>query len=343
MNEKKLRIFGPLFLFAFLLVFFYGMFIKGFSSALVYLSISAFYALLCWESTVRVVYLSRKKSPGIANTRKRLLFLAAIGLPVAFLVGFVDHFFSFKIGTYTSILLEDYGFIAGLNIMCSIIVVGVYEGVYYIQNWKVLYAESEEIKKINLTNQFQLLKEQVKPHFLFNSLNTLISLIPTQPNNAIRFAEELSSVYRYLLRKNLRELSTVREELQFIQLFLSLLKTRFQDSLQVEIEVAEEDEDALVPPFVLQLLVENAVKHNIVSEEQPLKISIQSQEGSLVVRNNLQKKRSPELSEKTGLLNLMERYKLLRKDHLLEITEDETSFRVTLPLIQTGVKTAVAV
>lgn len=337
MNERRLRFLGPLFLFGFLLVFFYGMFINSLSTAVMGVCISAFYAVLAWESTYQVVIQSRKKWPGIEFTKKRLLRVMLLGLPVIAAISLADSIFTIKIGLYKKFSAEDYIFIAGLNIMCSLIIVGIYEGLYYIKNWKVLVAETEEIKKINLTNQFQLLKEQVKPHFLFNSLNTLISLIHAQPERAIRFAEELSTVYRYLLRKNLRELSTVREELQFIQLYVSMLQTRFQTALVVNISVAEEDEDALLPPFVLQLLVENAVKHNVVASNLPLTINIQSNGSSIMVCNNLQRKTQSEPSEQTGLLNLIERYKLLKKDDLLEIYEDGSVFRVTLPLMRNRV------
>lgn len=336
MKERNIRLICPLFLFAFLLIFFYGMFIHDSTTALMGIGISAFYAVVSCESSFWIIQFSRKKFPGIAHTNARLKMAAFSGFPTILLISFVDHIFTQKVGLYSTLKWEDYIFITGLNIMCFLIILGIYEGFYYIKNWKLLIAESEEIKKINLTNQFQLLKEQVKPHFLFNSLNTLISLIRLRPDHAIRFTEELSSVYRYLLRKNLRELSTVREELEFIRLYISMMETRFQDSLIVNIEVAREDEEASLPPFVLQLLVENAIKHNVVSSEHPLIVSIESTGDSLTISNNLQKKRSQEPSEKTGLLNLIERYKLLKKDHLLEIIEDEAVFRVTLPLIRTS-------
>jgi len=337
MNERKLRFYGPLFLFAFLLVFFYAMFIKGFQTAVTFIVISAFYALLAWESTVRLIHVSRKKQPGIHRTRNRLIWLATYGLLVMFAVAFVDHLFSYLIGTYRSISLDDYAFLAGLNIMCSVIVIAIYEGIYYIHNWKALYEESEEIKKINLKNQFKLLKEQVKPHFLFNSLNTLAALIQSDSQSAERFVEQLSSVYRYLLRKNLRELATVREELRFIETYVAMLKTRFQDSLLVSISVPEDCQEHMVPPFVLQLLVENAVKHNIVSSDNPLEISIGMDGERLVVWNKLQRKSSSEASEQTGLLNLMERYRLLKKDHLLDILEENGGFVVALPLVKAPV------
>lgn len=333
MSENKLRIFGPLYLFIFLLIFFYGMFIKDILTAVVGISISAFYAILAWETNFWVIYFARNRKPGISNTKQRLLLNLATGLPVILLVSLVDHWFTYQIGLYKSFKWYDYVFIAGLNIMCSLIITGIYEGFYYVKNWRAVKQEAEEIKRINLTNQFQLLKEQVKPHFLFNSLNTLISLISSEPQLAIKFTQELSSVYRYLLRKNLSELSTVKEELEFINLYVSMMQTRFGDAFTVIMEINENDMDRMLPPFVLQLLVENAIKHNVVTRSKPLVICIESFGENIIVSNNLQKRKQEEYSEKTGLLNLIERYRLLKKDHLLEISEGDNKFSVSLPLL----------
>jgi two-component system LytT family sensor kinase len=154
---------------------------------------------------------------------------------------------------------------------------------------------------------------------------------------------EMSAVYRYLLSKKETELTVLRDELRFLNSYVLMLKTRFADSLQMKIAIDEKEFDYLLPPFVLQLLVENAVKHNIVSREMPLHVSITNDEKhNLIITNNIQRKRQPEPSEKTGLTNLITRYQLLKKEDQLCITDDGHTFKIVLPLIETSVYEAVA-
>jgi hypothetical protein len=349
MNEKKIRLYTPIFLFVFVLLFFMGMYIRSMHTALLVLAMSAFYSLVTSESARLIFVLSRKKHAGLTNTKRRLLYGLKIGIPLLVLVPVLQEAFTIAIGYFPfykikwDLMVWDYVFMVGLNVLGTVIVVGLYEGIYYIQNWKVLYAESERLKQITLNSQYQFLKDQVKPHFLFNSLNTLASLIGTDARRAEKFVMEMSAVYRYLLSKKETELAALREELRFLNSYVLMLKTRFADSLQMQISIDEKEYDYLLPPFVLQLLVENAVKHNIVSREMPLYVTITSDAShNLIITNNIQRKRKPEPSEKTGLTNLITRYQLLKKDEQLCITDDGEVFKIVLPLIETSVYEAVA-
>lgn len=337
-TEKKFRIYGPVILSVFLLVFFYAMLIGNSLVSLRWALIPLVYSVLTWESGRLMVLYCRSQVPGVSHVNRRIGLLVLVGIPVSAVNGLINNMLTIWLGLYTDFALADYFFITGLNILCFAIVVGVYEGYHYVQQWKTLFIESEKMKKKNSQSQYQFLKEQIKPHFLFNSLNTLSALIVKDPNRAEQFVEEMSSVYRYLLSKNEKVLTTVKEELAFLESYVLMLKTRFEDSLTVNMQVGRQLDDYLLPPFVLQILIENAVKHNVISRDQPLTITLRSDdEENIHVSNNLQPKAKPEPSEHKGLANIVSRYQLLnRKDGLL-ISKDHDLFTVTIPLLRTNI------
>ncbi|MFD1142879.1 sensor histidine kinase [Larkinella insperata] len=181
--------------------------------------------------------------------------------------------------------------------------------------------------------QMRALQSQVNPHFLFNGLNTLSSLIDESPGQASKFVDELSNVYRYLLRSNENELVTLSDELRFIRSYFHLLQTRFGTSVDLQVSVTEEYQKALLPPLTLQLLVENAVKHNVVLPDQPLRIRIRtSSQDLLIVENNLQRKNLRIESNGVGLSNIDTKYRLLNQPTPL-VGEADGWFQVILVLI----------
>lgn len=191
----------------------------------------------------------------------------------------------------------------------------------------------QQLKHEKTEVQMRALQTQINPHFLFNSLNTLSSLIDESPDLATEFVDELSTVYRYLLRSNDTELTTLGVELTFIQSYLNLLTTRFGQSLNPEINIEVGHLEAQLPPLTLQLLIENAVKHNVVLPEQPLTIRITTTHtGLLIVENTLQRKTIRVESNGIGLSNITTKYKMLRYPSPV-FEEAEGWFRVTLPLI----------
>ena len=337
-REKQLRLLGPLFLFLFLLIFFYAMVIKTMPRAFQCIAIAFCYAVLSWETGRLLALMVQAAVPGIRPWRKRFRLLLLTGLPLACMAAFFDHLVTISIGFYPQMRIRDYSFIAGLHILCCSIVVGIYEGWYYLEQWKLLFVESEELKKSNLNSQYKFLKEQIQPHFLFNSLNTLTALILTDAGKAVQFVEEMSSVYRYLLQSNKKELTTFKEERTFLESYILLLRTRFEDSLEIDIRVSPVFDQYLIPPFVLQLLIENAVKHNIASKARPLYITMHTDAGcNLHIYNTLQPKPHPEASEGTGLQNIITRYRLLKQDKALQIGAEDGLFKVILPLLRTSV------
>ncbi len=206
--------------------------------------------------------------------------------------------------------------------------------VLFFKNWKNSVIQQEELKRAHLALQFQTLKDQVKPHFLFNSLSSLVTLINTDTAKATDFVHRLSDVYRYLLEQRDNELVTVSEELQFLENYTFLQKIRFGENLQVHFDL-KLDKNRMLLPLSLQMMVENAIKHNEVSSSHPLHIDICSRNDQyIVIKNSLRKKSSESHSLGVGLENLKKRTSFFT-DKPLEIEESSDSFIVSIPTITT--------
>ncbi len=225
-----------------------------------------------------------------------------------------------------------------MNLAANLISIGIYESFYSTEKWKKSMLEKERLEKSNLQSQLDGLKSQVNPHFLFNSLNSLSSLIADEPRQAEEFVDEMSKVYRYLLQTNEAELTILSTELDFIRSYVHLLTTRYGKGVSVSIEIGEAYKSWFLPPLTLQLLVENAVKHNITLAGKPLHIEIKTTEdGRLMVRNNLQKRVVRVQSNRVGLSNIAAKYRLLAQRQPggpsdIYIEESTDRFTVILPL-----------
>ncbi|MCC5916529.1 MAG: histidine kinase [Cryomorphaceae bacterium] len=196
--------------------------------------------------------------------------------------------------------------------------------------------EAEKLERARTMAQMESLKNQISPHFLFNSLNALSTLIDKDEDTAVQFVDELAATFRYVTNRKDIELTTLKDELNFIKGYLFLLKIRFRNTLISQISIENEANDLLIPPLTLQLLVENAIKHNIVSKEDPLTIEIFTEKDTLVVRNNLQKRRQSEPSTGVGLENIINRYQYL-SDRKVEIIPTDTYFIAKVPLLNSKV------
>jgi len=180
--------------------------------------------------------------------------------------------------------------------------------------------------------KFETLKNQIDPHFLFNSLNVLSSLIEENLENAQRFTTSLSKVYRYVLEQKDKDLVPIEEELAFAKTYINLLQMRFENSLTYEVLIENVDYEAKVVPLSLQLLLENAVKHNIISEQKPLHILIFIEKDTLVIQNNFQKKAVLQEGQGVGIQNIMSRYAIITK-RKVAIDQNEHTFTVKLPIL----------
>lgn len=220
----------------------------------------------------------------------------------------------------------------GLYILMSIIISAVFYIIYYYKNVYDRKITQHKIVAGTASAKFESLKNQLDPHFLFNSLNVLTSLIEENPENATEFTTSLSKVYRYVLEQKNKTLVTVREELEFARLYMSLLSMRFEDSLVFSFPDELENPEAQVVPLSLQLLLENAVKHNQLTPQKQLHIKIYEKNGMFWVSNNLQPKKVFSSGTGVGLENIRNRYGLISNEKPI-VEKDSSHFKVGLPLI----------
>lgn len=205
----------------------------------------------------------------------------------------------------------------------------------FMANWR--HASRKEVTQQKIiagtaSAKFESLKSQIDPHFLFNSLNVLSSLIEENPDNAQRFTTSLSKIYRYVLEQKDKELVSVEEELTFAKTYMNLLKMRFENSLFYELPAKISNPEAKVVPLSLQLLLENTVKHNVVSEQRPLHIRIFIEGDYLVIQNDYQKKEVLQDRQGVGLQNIINRYGIITNRKVL-IAQNEETFTVKIPIL----------
>ena len=205
----------------------------------------------------------------------------------------------------------------------------------FMTNWKASVTKEstkQEIVAKTETAKFESLKSQIDPHFLFNSLNVLTSLIGENPLQAEKFTTKLSKVYRYVLEQRNKDLTTLTEELKFARTYMELLGMRFEDAVKFNIPNTVSDKELKIVPLSLQLLLENAVKHNVVSSKKPLEIIIYEKEGFLHIENNINPKETIGKSTKVGLRNIVERYSLITNRRVI-VDNNNKTFKVSLPLL----------
>jgi two-component system, LytTR family, sensor kinase len=229
--------------------------------------------------------------------------------------------------------IEKFVLCMAVGLTFTYIAVIMWEGNYFFTQWKENLREKEKYEFLSLQGEFEALKSQVNPHFLFNCFNTLSSLISEDKHQAEVFLNELSKVYRYLLRNNEDGMSTLQSEMQFIHSYFNLLKTRHGDAIALQVDIDKRYENYVLPSLSLQLLVENAVKHNSLSKNFPLTIEIFTTVGNkLVVNNNIRPRTQHAPSGKVGLKNIRSKYALIKQPGF-QVIEDGKSFTVVLPLI----------
>jgi len=294
------------------------------------LFVSFLFTLAYWEGIRRVWGMLQEKYPHYTQTIERLTKLIGTVLLYGVVVTVVINYSSELIfGTACTLELMVQGYFIGL--IPTFLVLLVYETVYFFESWKNKVKESEAISRTQLVNQLEALKAQLDPHFLFNSLNILSSLIDDN-EPAQQYLSRLSDVYRYVLLSKDRTNVSLREEMEFVDAFLYLAKVRFQTGLEIETHIDNQSWNLTVAPLSIQLLVENALKHNVISREHPLHITIREKDGYLWVSNAIHKKVHLEASTKVGLNNILEQYKLL-SELPVHIIRDPLRFEVALPLL----------
>jgi len=291
------------------------------------------FTALYWNGAYLIFMMYRKLYPNISETAKRLIitiislvaWLTIGGLPLKLLYGYVEFNQVFQFSSYLQTL--------PFNIMIGFFVGSIYEGSFFFEKYKETFRINEQLKNQQIRTQLEVLQNQMSPHFLFNSLNTLTTLIAESQEVAIDFTQNLSEVYRYILRNKERELVRLEEEIDFTKSYVFLLKMRYPDNLTVDFNVPNKFLITNIAPLTIQMLVENAIKHNIVSKSKPLHIDVYIENGlSIIVKNNLQLKSALEKSTKTGLKNIKNRYAYFGNKEI-DIISTAKNFIVAVPLI----------
>ncbi|MFZ4726700.1 MAG: sensor histidine kinase [Paludibacter sp.] len=293
---------------------------------------SVFCTFTLWMGCVAIVTFSWKKFPWETMPNKHII----IEVLLIFLLLTLYFYFIASVFSYfnkSSIQLELQTRIGEIVITALItaLITTIHEAVFFYRQWKLNFSKSISLEKDNLEARYNALKAQVNPHFLFNSLNSLMSLLDNNPK-AEKYVQDLSEYLRYVLLSNSKEEVTLQEELENLEKFFHLQKLRFDANLTVEINIQPTSLLLHIPPLALQMLVDNSIKHNIISTKNPLYIKIFDNGKTITVVNNLQPKQTVE-STGQGLKNIEGRYRFISNEPI-KIVKDEKQFSVTIPLIK---------
>ncbi len=293
--------------------------------------INAFFTTIFWEGTRFIVIMMRRAFPAYRQTRRRLFVEAILALVyvlvVSSLLDMVTRWFSSGNQTH------GFGIVFRISIVPTLLICVVYEAVFFFEAWKSNVRRAESLEKEKIQSQLEALKSQLDPHFLFNSMNTLAALIDEENRDAQLYLEKLADVYRYVLVHRNNNTVTLEEELACVEAYVYLNKIRFRDNLEVNIALSDQVRRMYIIPLCLQMLVENAIKHNTASKEKPLRISIYEDGGDIiVVENNVSEKAVLNKSTKVGIQNIINRHRHLT-ERKVEVLKTDNMFTVRIPLI----------
>ncbi|MEM7656973.1 MAG: histidine kinase [Bacteroidota bacterium] len=336
MTGKWLRIFGYPPVIAVSFYVFHGETIQhGWGSMLHGLMITTIFTISIWEGNHLIFRWASNRFPEFSQTMARMLVSALLSVAYTVLIQVVLEailFYSLNLHPSGAPPIDWMACIV-TSLFPLGLMLAVYEGVFFFEKWKDSIRQQEKMALAQVQSQFEALKKQLDPHFLFNSLNTLAYLIDLENEPAQEYLSRLSDVYRYVLETRDRTTVKLEDELGFLEDYLYLNQVRFQDHVQLEQELSPAVKERRLPALSLQLLVENALKHNVISAEQPLSIRIKEEDGQLWIENNKQMKQGKVPSTRLGLANLQEQYRLLTSQ-AIEIIDEPKRFAVRLPLLE---------
>ena len=277
-------------------------------------------------------WLDKKLPWDIFVSRRFFIQLISSGVYSLLVVNLTFYFFR-TLFTKSAPDLEQMAVMNIYGLLFVLPAISIHFGIYFMTQWKKTKLKSEQLEKENIKTQLEVLKSHIDPHFLFNNLNILSSLIDEDKDTARKFLDNFAEVYRYVLKNKQVELVTLEEEMEFLKSYVFLLQNRFGDHLIFQNDILCETEKLMIPPLSLQIVVENVIKHNKLSPEFPLKIELFTEDNKLVVKNNLQPKKQEMASSKTGLNNIKKRFEFL-SDKEVDVLNIESHFIVKLPFIQ---------
>jgi two-component system, LytTR family, sensor kinase len=227
--------------------------------------------------------------------------------------------------------MDNIGMQAFMTILITFFITAVYESVFFYRQWKYNFSKSVRLEKEHLEAKYEALMAQINPHFLFNSLNGLASMVG-ENKPVVDYIENLSTLLRYMMKSGEKELVLLSEELEILRCYISIHLARFNGSLEIAVDIPDSLYNNAIPPLVLQMLVENCMKHNVMSIENPLRVKIVAEHDSITVINNIHKK-SGVISTGLGLENIRARYGFFTST-LVEVSDNDGIFKVKIPLLQ---------
>ncbi|SKC63963.1 Histidine kinase [Ohtaekwangia koreensis] len=290
--------------------------------------------IVTWELN-RLVENNLHKLRGLAGEKIHplviLFLLSQLNAVIAALTGLGTAYIA--LGHDSAWSIEHYKLMVAFAFRVNLFLNCINAIYFFLQKSRDAEVRAEQFKKDSIEARFEALRNQINPHFLFNCLNALSNLVYKDADTSARFIAQLSNVYRYLLYSQERKIVSLQEELEFIDSYVYLLKIRFGENISISKHITTDADKFHIAPATLQMLIENAIKHNIVSGKSPLRINITSMNGSITVANNLQEKKVKEASAYVGLKNIKKRYEFLSTKPV-EITKTKNEFIVKVPLVQ---------
>ncbi len=303
--------------------------------ALITVGVVFFFATCDWLINRAFLIFLRKKYPDLKDSVQRIIFLFLAIVTTVVVVDFIGTKFFSLFSLNVNYNFQERAKALLTIIFISIMTMAIYEAIYFYVRLKKSIQEEEQTKQAIIQAQLDTLRNQAQPHFFFNTLNTLRDIIDqNSKEDAKEFVDKLSDMYRFLLEAGNANLISLRDELKFSKAYIHIQSERFGDNLKLNWNIPEAFLDTMIVPMSLQLLLENAIKHNVISKAKPLEVNINIKDECIVVYNKIQVKSTQLPSTKVGLKNIQKRYALITKK-LIEIVNNGHLFSVSLPLLKT--------
>jgi len=297
------------------------------SEALINSGITVLFALFVWYYNIYTIFNDSVNDKKRGFSIFRLLCSLLFGLAVMFMLAYAQQLLLTNLDFGPNVLMVEFR-----GILINLAFYMFLHLLYQSYRNEQVSLELERTQADNLGAQYEMLKQQVNPHFLFNNMNTLKAMVETNDKHTVEFILKLSDFYRFTLESRKHDLIHLSEEMEILTAYIFLLKARFEDGIILINNISTKYDRSLIPPFTIQLLIENCIKHNVVSLDYPLEIKLYIENDKIVIENRLQLKKSREFSTKVGLKNINQRYlHLLNRE--IDIEAGEKAFKVKLPVI----------
>ncbi len=297
------------------------------------------FGLLVWEGATKLGTVIEKRVAH-KNASRRLLIIVSLlliygliaSIGFGFLYALMDIVLFKRYEAWESFLRVSYDMNVGI-FMFYILLLAFNGIIFYYKGWKEYQLQMERLMRENIQAKYDALRNQIDPHFFFNSLSVLTNLVYKSPDLSADYITQLAKTYRYILDKKFENLVPIETELDFLESYLYLIRIRHQNSIQVTVQIDESlRSKGLIPPASLQMLIENAIKHNRFSANDPLLITIVNESGRLIITNHVRKKVSSDISSGIGLENIQKRYNLI-SGQAISIDQSDELFTVKIPVI----------